>query len=284
MKEDPTYEELRSANLQLKQKVEWLEGVYHTHKDAGIQVKSRFLSNISHEIRTPMNAILGFSDLLKNSTLTTIEREEYIHYISHNSQALLKVMDNLMDLTLLETDNLKMRQEEVFVEELFREIYEHYNSKVVQTLHYKIALLMTIPTVYGRVTVTADGYRLRRILDNLVTTAIAHQKKGVIEMKMDIVDEKSVQFSIISMKNDLLEERAKMVFENNGNTDDWHNHIDATGLAFKLTRDLANAMGGSVSIVKVDKKRIGICLELPITKIGNNNKSESNKDVTALLN
>ena len=111
MKENPTYEELRSANTQLKQKVEWLEGVYHTHKDAGIQVKSRFLSNISHEIRTPMNAILGFSDLLKSSSLTLSERDEYLYYITHNSQELLKVMDNIMDLTLLETNNLKMKQE-----------------------------------------------------------------------------------------------------------------------------------------------------------------------------
>ncbi|MDA3821919.1 MAG: hypothetical protein PF450_04805 [Bacteroidales bacterium] len=284
MKENPTYEELRSANLQLKQKVEWLEGVYHTHEDAGIQVKSRFLSNISHEIRTPMNAILGFSDLLKNSALTTIERDEYIHYISHNSQALLKVMDNLMDLTLLETDNLKMSQEDVFVEEIFQEIYEDYSSMVARTLHYKNALLMTVPTGYSRVTVRADGYRLRRILDNLVNTAFAHQMKGVIEMKMDILDEKRVQFSIITMRNELLEERAKMVFENNGNTDEWHNHLDATGLAFKLTRNLTHAMGGSVSLMKLSEKRVGICIELPIFKIGNNSKSKSNKDVTALLN
>jgi len=67
MDTNPTYEELESANRQLRKKLEWLEGIYHTHRDAGLQVKSRFLSNFTHEIRTPMNAIMGFSDLLKNN-------------------------------------------------------------------------------------------------------------------------------------------------------------------------------------------------------------------------
>lgn len=284
MDENPTYEELLSANMQLRQKIQWLEGIYHTHRDAGIQVKSRFLSNISHEIRTPMNAIMGFSDLLKNDTLTTNEREEYIQYITHNSQTLLKVMDNIMDLTLLESNSLKIKQEEVFVEELFKEIYEHYNTKAVRTLHYRTALLMTVPIDYGRVTVIADGFRLHRILDNLVYTALTQQLKGVIEMKMDIVNDNRVHFSIISKKSNLLEERAQMVFENNGNTDDWHNHLDSTGLAYKLARDLAEAMGGSVCLVQVDEKRMGICIELPIDKIGINKINISKKDVSALLN
>lgn len=59
MHENPTYEELISANEKMRQKIEWLEGVFHRHRDAGEQVKARFLSHISHEIRTPMNANTG---------------------------------------------------------------------------------------------------------------------------------------------------------------------------------------------------------------------------------
>lgn len=284
MDENTTYEELLAANQKLRDKVAWLEGVYHTHRDAGLQVRSRFLSNITHEIRTPMNAILGFSDLLTNSTLTDSEREEYIEYISHNSKTLLKVMDNIIDLTLLETDNLEMKQEEVFAEDLFREIYGFYNSKVIRGMSYRVALLMSTPTRYSRITVNADGYRLHRILDNLVNNAITHQCKGVVEMKMDIRDGKHVLFTIISERNELLEERAQMVFENNGNTDDWHNHLDSTGLAYKLARDLAKAMGGSVSLVQVDKKRIGVRMELPVKKIGINHKHTKQRNISALLN
>ncbi|MEX0986358.1 MAG: histidine kinase dimerization/phospho-acceptor domain-containing protein [Bacteroidales bacterium] len=284
MEENPTYEELMAANQKLKQKVQWLEGIYNTHREAGIQVKSRFLSNISHEIRTPMNAILGFSDLLKSSTLSELERDEYLQYISYNSQTLLKVMDNIIDLTLLETNNLDMKEEEIFAEDMFREIYEFYNSKVVRTMHYRVALLMTTPARYGRITVEADGYRLHRILDNLVTNAITQQTKGVIEMRMDIEEEKRVVFTVISERNELLEERAKMIFENNGTTDDWHNHLDSTGLAYKLARDLATAMGGAVRLVKLDEKRIGIRIDLPVKNIGIIKKKGSNKNINALLN
>lgn len=284
MEEHPTYDELMAANQKLRDKVAWLEGIYHSHRDAGLQVRSRFLSNITHEIRTPMNAILGFSDLLTNSSLSDSEREEYIGYISHNSKTLLKVMDNIIDLTLLETNNLQMKKEEVFAEDLFREIYEFYNSKVVRGMSYRVALLMSTPTRYNRITVKADGYRLHRIIDNLVNNAITNQNKGVVEMKMDIKEGKQVLFTIISEKNELLEERAKMIFENNGDTDDWHNHLDSTGLAYKLARDLAKAMGGSVGLVQVDEKRIGVRLELPIKSIGNHKSKSTPRNISALLN
>ncbi|MFC2089159.1 sensor histidine kinase [Bacteroidota bacterium] len=270
MNENPTYDELLSANNLLRQKLEWLEGMFSSNRDEGLLVKSKFLSNINHEIRTPMNAILGFSDLLKNEELPIHEREEYVQYISHNSQTLLNVMDTIMDLTLLETDNLKIRQEEVKVKELFREIYGFYSSRVVRMMHYKVALLMSIRSEYEDVVVRADGFRLSRILDNLVNTAIINQKRGVIEMKMEVRNNTIVRFSIISKQNELLTERAKMIFENIDTTDDWYNHMDATGLAYKLARDLTSAMDGTVSLEKVEDDRMSICIDLPVnnTSIG----------------
>lgn len=283
MEENPTYEELMFANRKLRQKVEWLEGVYHDHRDAGEQVKTKFLSNISHEVRTPMNAILGFSDLLQNKHLTDSEKDEYIYYVSHNSRKLLKVMDNILDLTLIETNKLELKEEEIFADDLFRDIYEFHNSKVARTMNYRVALLMTTPTQYGKIMVQADGYRLKRIIDNLLNNALNQQIKGVIEMRMDVIDEKWVVFTVISKKNELLVERAKMIFENNGITDDWHNQLDSTGLSFKLARDLANAMGGCASLKQVDEKRMGISIELPIKQIGYIKKKGSPENVTALL-
>lgn len=284
MRKDPTYEELAAANAELRQRLSWLEGVYHNHREAGIQVKSRFLSNISHEIRTPMNAILGFSDLLVSNSISDAERDEYIQYISLNSKALLKVMDNIIDLTLLETDSLKVKKEEVFAEELFREIYEFYNSKVIRTMNYRVALLMTTPNKQSRVTVKADGYRLHRILDSLVNTAITNQLKGVVEMKMGLVNAEKVQLTIFSDKNELLVTRAKMIFENNGKTDDWFNQIDSTGLAYKLARDLAIAMGGKVDLVQPSERRMGIRLELPVSSIGVAKKKEPHKQANTMIN
>lgn len=268
MSENPTYKELRSENEKLRQKVSWLEGVYHEHRDAGLQVRSRFLSNISHELRTPINAIVGFSELLQYDKLTHSERNEYINYITYNSQMLVNVMDNIIDLTLLETDNMELKEEDVYAEDVFREIYEYYNSKIARSMHYRVALLMKTPGNYDRIALTVDSYRLHRILDNLVNTVFTQQVKGVVEMKMEILDEKQVSFSVISNRNELLEERAKMIFENNGNNDDWYNHLDFTGLAFRLARDLAKAMGGFVSLLKVDGKRMGISIDLPIQNIG----------------
>ncbi len=268
MEMNPTYEELLSDNRKLKQKLEWLEGVYHSHRDAGKQVKEKFLSNMSHEIRTPMNSILGFANLLNDNKLTENEKNEYLYYIIHSSQTLLKVLDNMIDLTLLETQGVKMSREEIYAEDLFKDIYGFFNSRVARTMHYRIALLMTTPTQYGRIALEADRYRLKRIIENLISSAFNHQVKGVIEMKMDVKDENRIVFTVISSKNELLEERAKMIFENNGSTDDWHNQLDSTGLSYKLARDLVQAMGGSVSLKEVGEKRMGISVDLPIKQIG----------------
>lgn len=284
MQKKPTYEELKEANDLLKKKVEWLEGVYHSQRDAGSQVRSRFLSNISHEIRTPMNAILGFSNLLKSSKLTETEREEYIGYISHNSNDLLKVMDNIIDMSLLETQNLQLKAEEVLVEDLFQEIFNHYNSREVRSMNYRVAFLMTTPSIKGRVVVKADGHRLYRILDNLVEAAMLNQTKGVIEMKMDITEDNMVHFSIISGRTELLAERAKMIFEKNGSTDDWHNHLDKTGMAYKLSRDLVFAMEGNVSLKQINGSKLGVVVELPIAEIGALSNSENANKEDLLLN
>ncbi len=228
--------------------------------------------------------ILGFSELLQNDEITDSERDEYAYYVAHNSRTLLKVMDNIIDLTFLETDNLELKVEEVLVEDLFREIFEFYNAKVVRTMHYRVALLMTTPAQYEEITIQADGFRLKRIIDNLVNNAITRQMKGVIEMRLDVKDEERVVFTVISKKNELLEERAKKIFENNGSMDDWHNHLDATGLAYKLARDMAKAMGGFVSLVEVDDKRMGVSVEMPVKCIGYGKKKGSLENASMQLN
>ena len=270
MKKEPTYSELKAENEMLRQKLHWLKGVYHEHRDAGEQIRSRFLSHISHQLRTPINSIVGFSELLEYENLTRSERLEYIQYITYNSRSLMNVMDNIIDLTLLETNSeeLNKNNEEVCAEDVLREIYDYYNARVVRSMNYRTALLMKTPENHEKVVLNVDSYRLYRILDNLVNTAITQQSKGVVEMKMEILNEERIIFSIISNKNELLEERAKMIFENNGENDDWYNHLDFTGLAFKLARDLAKAMGGFVSLLQVDGKRTGISIELPIKSVG----------------
>ena len=271
MNGDPTYDELMAANKKLQQRVERLEGVFQLHQTNGMQIKSRFLSNISHEIRTPMNAILGFSGLLQNEGLTQNEQEEYLFYINHNSQAHLNVMDNIIDLTLLETENLNLNQEVVSIQDLITDVYEYYNMEMVRAEGGRVAILMSMPDNNSRIFVTADSYRLRRVMDILVGCTLKYQKRGVVELKLEIPENDRVVFSVNCEESAALIERAKMIFEKTGLDDDWHNQLDNTGVACKLAHDLVEAMDGTVSLnSRKDEDRIDINVNFPIHNIKQN--------------
>ncbi len=270
MNGDPTYDELMAANKELQQRVEKLEEAIQLNHTNGMKIKSKFLSNISHEIRTPMNAILGFSGLLQNDGLTKYEQEEYLFYINHNSQALLNVMDNIIDLTLLETENLKLNREEVSIQDLITDVYEYHNMEMARTDGDRVAILMSMPDSNNRIIITADSYRLRRVMDNLVSCTLRHQKKGVVELKLEIPENDRIVFSITCEGNTQLEERAKTIFEKTGLDDDWQTQLDNTGVACKLARDLVEAMGGTVSLNgKADADRMEINVNFPIQSIEN---------------
>jgi len=284
MVENPSYEELAAENEKLMQKVEWLEGAFNAHREKGMEIKTRFLSNLSHEIRTPMNAILGFSSLLHNDQLTENEKDEYVSYISNNSRALLKVLDNIIDLSLLETESLSLRSEEIFARELIREIYDGYQHDMARTTQKKVAFLMNLPKDSDRVIVQADGHRLRRVIDNLVSSATTYQKKGVIELKLEIPNEQRVVLSVGCDDNTLLTERAKMVFENFvGENEVWYNELDNTGLALKLARGLVESMGGKSSVSRELNNRFRFSVIMPVKEIRQVKNNGSKLDIQAIL-
>ncbi len=286
MSEQPSYDELMRANETLQRKVEWLESMYDAHKDEAIGIKTRFLSHVSHEIRTPMNAIMGFANLLQQNELSQEEKEEYLFYIAHNSQALLKVLDNIIELTLLESQNLKLNHEEVCLKELIQSVHDYYNSDMVRTTKQRVALLMNLPPRLGKVTVVADGYRLRRVLENLVANALSQQNKGVVEIKLEIPGKNRVVFTVRSDANTLLRERAKMIFENSEPKDDnWFNQLDNTGLSYVLVRDLTTAMGGTIDMIngEAENEGFGLRVVMPVKELSMTGKNGSVKDVKAIM-
>lgn len=286
MSEQPSYDELLRANETLRRKVEWLESMYDTHKDEAVGIKTRFLSHVSHEIRTPMNAIMGFANLLQQNEVSPEEKDEYLFYIAHNSQALLKVLDNIIELTLLESQNLKLNHEEVCLKELIHSVHDYYNSDMVRTTKQRVALLMNLPPKLGKVTVVADGYRLRRVLENLVANALSQQNKGVVEIKLEIPDKNRVVFTVRSDANTLLRERAKMIFENSEPKDDnWFNQLDNTGLSYVLVRDLTRAMGGTIDMIngEAEDKGFGLRVVMPVKELSMTGKNGSVKDVKAIM-
>jgi signal transduction histidine kinase len=142
------------------------------------KLKAAFLHNISHEIRTPLNAILGFSTLLEEYLDCPEKRREYLDIISHSSDHLLAVIDDIMEISKLEAKSVKISSERVDLDLVLWKIYEQFRRMASAK---GIKLTYVIPTDSGSPEVYTDGYKVMQVISNLVSNALKFTHKGRVE-------------------------------------------------------------------------------------------------------
>jgi signal transduction histidine kinase len=267
MRENPDYKELLEYTRQLEAKVLQLEDSLKQFQSDGTRVKTRFLSNISHELRTPMNAIIGFSHLLGEDDVDGNQRSAYINHISKNSNSLLNMMDNLIDLTLIETGALKLNDDKVDVYHLVKELYSHFNLDRYRVNRERIAFLLNVRESIKEAKIIADKERLSRALNCLLDNALTQTKKGVVEFGVSFADTKTLVFTVKDSSSMLLQDRARKVFETDVIEEDWYNTSDTIGLGYKLARGLAEAMGGEVAVSDSSFKGTTIEFSIPVRMV-----------------
>jgi K+-sensing histidine kinase KdpD len=267
MSEISDYNELLAYTKQLEKKVAMLEESLRQFQTDGTRVKTRFLSNISHEIRTPMNAIIGFSHLLGDDDVDGDQRESYINHITKNSNSLLNMMDNLIDLTLIETGNLQLKEDEVVIYPMLKELYDQYNLDRYRVNRERVALLLNVRDAFKQAKVITDKQRLSRALSCLIENALAQTKKGVVEIGASFADKNVLVFTVKDSSNMLLQEKARKVFETTEKEEDWYDTSDTIGLGYKLARGLIEAMDGEILVKDSSFKGTTIECSIPIQMV-----------------
>jgi len=141
------------------------------------RAKSLFLANMSHEIRTPMNAVIGFTDLLSTSDLTS-QQTGYVKSIQSGSRNLLSLINDILDLSKIEAGKIKIKFDEVYIKQLLEDIYQVFSiSASEKNLQLNLHIDSSIPAV-----IMSDEIRLRQILFNLLNNAIKFTRKGEINI------------------------------------------------------------------------------------------------------
>lgn len=200
------------------------------------KLKSAFLANMSHEIRTPLNAIVGFSDLLM-VTEDQEEKEEFIQIINANNELLLKLINDILDLSKIEAGSVELKYENFDLAVYFNELAASMHRRVVNP---QVRLVPVNP--YEACTVRLDKNRLAQILTNFVTNAIKYTSKGTIEMGYEKIDE-NIRLYVRDTGIGIPADKKDKVFHRFEKLDEF---AQGTGLGLSICKAIVEACRGEI--------------------------------------
>ena len=230
--------------------------------------KNHFLANMSHEIRTPINTIIGFSELIKNEGLLPQKRNKYSEIIEENSQSLLRLIDDIIDVAKIEANELKIRKEACALGELFSELELTYNNFLKRKQKQDLKLVFHIPVQSHHDVIFTDPYRLRQILNNLYLNALKHSEKGHIEIGYSIADDNKLKFFVSDTGSGIPENRLKNIFKRfNYSAESADSDANSSGLGLSICKDLSILLGGDINVKSVEGEGSVFYLTLPYDKI-----------------
>lgn len=230
--------------------------------------KNNFLANMSHEIRTPINTIIGFSELIKNESLSSQKRNKYSEIIEENSQALLRLIDDIIDIAKIEANELKIKKEACSLKELFAELEMTYTNFLKRKHHYDLHLNFHVPEEQHHEVIFTDPYRLKQIINNLYINALRHTEKGQIDIGYEILNENKLQFFVSDTGKGIPSGQIRNIFqrfiqsENESST-----RTTGAGLGLSICKDLANMLGGDIQVKSVEGEGSVFYVTLPYDKI-----------------
>ncbi|WP_455233884.1 ATP-binding protein [Thiogranum longum] len=210
------------------------------------QAKSAFLANMSHEIRTPLTAIIGFSESLLNSGQSMAERVEAINTVIRAGHHLLKIINDILDLSKVEAEKLSIEKGRVALIPLLDEI------ESLAALHAEEnSITCEIDCVYPLPSeVFSDPVRLKQILLNLVNNAIKFTEEGGVLVRVSHLPQtKQLQFDVIDTGVGLTVEEQARLFQPFSQTDSSTTRkYGGTGLGLYLSKLLARKLGGDITV------------------------------------
>lgn len=221
--------------------------------DAANVAKSRFLANMSHEIRTPMGAVLGFADVLSQIDLTPQERSDALASISRNGKLLLRIIDDILDLSRIEAQKLELENTVFSVDELLTDL----ETTLVAKAHDKGIDLEFEKTSGAGGFVATDALRVKQILLNIIGNAIKFTHSGAVSVslsKREIETFKKtgdpiaeLKFTIKDTGIGLRPEEAEKLFVPFAQADtSVRRKYGGTGLGLAISKQLAKSMGGDL--------------------------------------
>lgn len=217
------------------------------------QTKSNFLANMSHELRTPLNGILGYTQILKRDPTLTPKQQEGIHIIQYSGEYLLTLINDILDLSELETGQLLLHSIDFNFQRLIDQLLALFHIRAIQKdIAFNYQSLSQLP-----IGLRTDEKRLRQILVNLLSNALKFTKQGGVTLKIgyeqDFPDpsqspEKSLRFQIEDTGIGIAPQDLERIFLPFQQASTSYQKAEGTGLGLAISQRLIHMMGGQLQV------------------------------------
>jgi len=209
------------------------------------RLKSVFLANMSHEIRTPLNSIIGFSELLNDPDFDEKQKNEFTKAVIENGNNLLVIISDIMDLSMLEARQIKIKKEQFRVKKLLHDLENDFRKKANnKALKFQI----NAPIDSEEMIIESDFYRIKQIFNNLIGNALKFTHTGFIEIGFSHV-EGIFEFFVKDTGIGIASEFYEDIFERFRQVDESRTRkYGGNGLGLAISKNLVEVLGGRIRL------------------------------------
>jgi PAS domain S-box-containing protein len=213
------------------------------------RLKSAFLANISHEIRTPMNGILGFSELLKEPSITGVEQRKYLEIIEKSGNRMLNIINNIVDISKIEAGSVELTISETNINDQIEYAYTFFKPEADKK---GIQLIKNSSSTKQEAILNLDREKLYSILLNLIKNAIKYTDNGVIEIGYKLINSNEnsyIEFYVSDTGIGISANEQEVIFKRFFQVDISDRNIrQGAGLGLSISKAFVELMGGKIRV------------------------------------
>jgi len=247
-----------------------------TKAEESDKLKSTFLNNISHEIRTPLNAIIGFTSFLSDESISAEERRGFSEYIYKNSQELLRIIENILEISQIETGSISISKREFSVNSLMNEIFREFDE--IERGDSPIRLSLRKEIQHDDLIILSDPGRLKQVLKQLLSNSFKFTPNGFVEFGYRLKDEHNLMFYVIDSGIGIDQDKINYIFNPFRQADDSNTRQHGgLGLGLAISKHIVEKLGGKIWVNSLLGSGTSVFFTIPFIpvkmKFDNNTKT-----------